>query len=347
MFGNEQTQGDNRHKTSEHYLNDRMRQMRTHINPNANALRRTSFSLTALAVSVMLAAGCSGESKPAATQIVARINNDEISVHQVNNAMPMMPQATPETMAVARRGVLDKLVNQQLAVQQAIDLKLDRSPEVMMQVDASRREILARSYVNHLVASMPSPSPEEARKFYDAHPELFAQRRIYVLQEISLRNPPPPITELRKLAADKSMADIAIELKQKDIAFTGSSGTRVAEQIALPVLMEIAKLQDGHTGVIETPDLTAIIHVQASKLVPANEAMALQTIPKYLKNEQAKAAIKVNLESLKSKAKIDYLNEFASGAPNAGTQVSATAATPAEEPEAAAISIEKGIAGIK
>lgn len=321
--------------------------MRTHTTPDTNPTRRASFSLTALAVAMLLVAGCSGESKPAATQIVARINSDEISVHQVNNAMAMMPQTAPEIMGAARRDVLDKLVNQQLAVQQAISLKLDRSPEVMMQLDASRREILARAYVSHLVASMPSPGPDEARKFYDAHPELFAQRRIYVLQEISLQNPPPPLAELRKMAADKSMADIAAELKQKNIAFTGSSGTRLAEQIALPVLMEIAKLQDGHTGVIETPDLTAIIHVQASKLAPANEATALQSIPRYLKNEQAKAAVKVNLEALKSKAKIDYLNEFASGAPAATAQVAATAAAPAEQPKAAAISIEKGIAGIK
>lgn len=347
MFANEQTGGGNRHKTSEHHFHDRMRKMRNHSNPDTTPTRSASCSLAALAVAVLLVAGCSGESKPAATQIVARINNDEISVHQVNNAMAMMPQAAPETMGTARRDVLDKLVNQQLAVQQAISLKLDRTPEVMMQMDASQREILARAYVTHLVASMPSPSADEARKFYDAHPELFTQRRIYVLQEISLQNPPPPAAELRKMAAGKPMADIAAELKQKNIAFTGSSGTRIAEQIALPVLMEIAKLEDGQTGVIETPELTAIVHVQASKLAPANEATALQTIPKYLKNEQAKAAIKVNLEGLKSKAKIDYMSEFASGAPSANSKLSTPAAQPVEKPQAATNSIEKGIAGIK
>ena len=42
----------------------------------------------------------------------------------------------------ARREVLDRLVDQELAVEKAIEKKLDRSPEVLLALENARREIL-------------------------------------------------------------------------------------------------------------------------------------------------------------------------------------------------------------
>ena len=85
-----------------------------------------------------------------------------------------------------RREVLDRLVDQELAVEKAIEKKLDRSPEVLLALENSRREILARAYVEQITAGVPKPTTEEAKKYYAENPALFAERRIYNIQEIVL-----------------------------------------------------------------------------------------------------------------------------------------------------------------
>ena len=92
--------------------------------------------------------------------------------------------ASPEAAPKIRREILDKLVDQELAVEQAVEKKLDRSPEVLMAIENARREILARAYVEQITASMPKPTVDEAKKYYAENPQLFAERRIYNIQEI-------------------------------------------------------------------------------------------------------------------------------------------------------------------
>lgn len=294
---------------------------------------------TIMGIALLFISGCSDKPKPA-TQIVAKVNNDEITVHQLNNAMAQLPLTSPENLAKVRLDLVGKLVNEQLAVQQALSLKLDRSAEVMMQIEVARREILTKAYLKQLVSGLPKPNPEDTKKFYDSHPELFAQRHIYNLQQITIVNP-PPVAKIRQLAADKTMTEIVTALKQNKIVFTANAATLAAEQIPFNTLTELAKAKDGQISVIESPQTITIVKVEASQLAPMSEELALQRIPQYLMNEKAKIAINDKLSQLKSTAKITYMNEFSGTAnPVASLPAPATKTTHTSD------SVERGIAGI-
>ena len=306
-----------------------------------------------LSMAVIFLAGCNGKHQPA-TQVVAKVNNDEISIHQINSALARIPNLSPANVASARKEILDKLINQQLAVQQALDKKLDRSPEVMMMIDASRREILTRAYLSQLVSGSAKPTDEEVKQFYTSHPQLFAERRIYNLQEIALQKPHPSVGDLQSRVTGKSMADIAASLKNDNITFASNGGTRAAEQIAIPILTELAKFKDGETGVIETPEATMIIHIESTQLAPVKEDVALVRIPQFLANQKAKAIINDKFAQLKSQAKIEYMNEFAgiSGNAKGGTAAVSTTGksttdtkTPVDDSTRAETTIVKGIIG--
>lgn len=294
-----------------------------------------------LSLALLFISSCSDNDKPAATQIVAKVNDDEISVHQLNNSMAQMPQIAPENLAKVRLELVGKLVNEQLAVQQAMLQKLDRSSEVMMQIEAARREILTKAYLKQVVASLPKPSPEDTKKFYVSHPELFAERRIYNLQQITLPNPHPPQAQIQLLIAGKTMTEIVSTLKQNNIVFTAGAATRAAEQIPLTTLTALAKSQDGQISIIESPQSITIARVEASQLAPLNEESAFQRIPQYLMNDQAKLAINDKLIQLKSAAKIVYMNEFSDAAKSV-----ASLPAPASKPAKSSDSVERGIAGI-
>lgn len=280
---------------------------------NPPLFRRSTLSNTVLlSLALCVMAGCGERDSTAATQVIAKVNGDEISVHQVNNALAQINNLQPENTEQARRQIVDKLINQQLAIQQAEENKIDRSTEVMMKIDAARRDILTRAYLAQVVAALPKPSEEEATSFYNEHPALFAERRIYNLQEVVLEEPHPSADEIRQLVAGKSMDQILAALKERDINFNTNSGTRAAEQIALPVLDGLAKIKDGETGVVETPKALLILHVTASQSAPVTQEVALQRIPQYLANEQAKKAITEDLERLKAQADIKYMDQVAS-----------------------------------
>jgi hypothetical protein len=209
-----------------------------------------------------------------------------------------------------------------------------------MMMDAAKREILTKAYLSQLVANMPQPSEQESSKFYEAHPELFAQRRIYKLQEIVIPVKDAPVDEIRQLASDKSMDEIVTWLKGKNIKFRTGGATRAAEQISLPMLSQIASLQDGQTKVIEGPESLTIVHLVSSELSPVDKETAMQRIPRFLANEQAKEVINEDLKRLKTAAKIEYLNDFQSMAKEEAA--AAAAATP-DKAEPEAVNVEKGI----
>ena len=118
-----------------------------------------------------IAAGCSkkDEAKPA-SQVAARVNTDEITVSQINNVLARAQNLPPETAAKAKIEILDKLIDQQLAKQQAIANKLDRTPAVVQAIEAAKNESLARSSLENGASSLPKPTPAEIKKYYFDHP---------------------------------------------------------------------------------------------------------------------------------------------------------------------------------
>ena len=315
----------------------------------------TRLLLPALAVSLALGvAGCGSKDgkKPAATQVAAKVNAEEISVHQINYVLGRSGAGavSPEQAPKVRKEILEKLIDQQLAVEQAIEKKLDRSPDVVMAIEAARRDILARAYVEQLASTASKPSDDEAKKYYADHPQLFAERRIFNIQEIVMPANAGVATELTgMLTAGKPMEEIAAWLKNKGIKFTGGGATRPAEQIPLELLPRIHALKDGQGLVINSPQNLTAMRIVASQSSPVAEAVALPRIQQFLGNQRAGEVAASEFKQLKAKAKIAYMGEFAEGA----------AATPAEAPKPAAAttesaakpkddaSLEKGVAGLK
>ena len=312
----------------------------------------TRFLIPALALSLALGLpACSTQDgKKPATQVAAKVNSEEISVHQINFILGRSGAGavTPEQAPKVRRETLDKLVDQQLAVEQAVEKKLDRSPDVLMAIDAARRDILARAYVDQLASTVSKPTPEDAKKYYAEHQSLFAERRIFNIQEIVLPASPGIAAQLNTmLGAGKPMEEIANWLKGKDIKFTAGSAARPAEQIPLELLPRVHALKDGQGLVIETPQSITVMRVVASQSSPVTEAAALPRIQQYIGNQRASEAAAAEFKQLKAKAKISYQGEFANAESTPPTPPVPVAADVTAKKPATDTSMEKGIAGLK
>ncbi|MCP6231806.1 hypothetical protein NL428_27395, partial [Klebsiella pneumoniae] len=83
-----------------------------------------------------------------------------------------------------------RLVDQELAVQKAQEQKLDRDPRVVQQIEAAKREIIARADAERLGEAVAKPANDEIARYYADKPALFKDRRIYSLQELSIEAKP-------------------------------------------------------------------------------------------------------------------------------------------------------------
>jgi EpsD family peptidyl-prolyl cis-trans isomerase len=305
--------------------------------PARTRLARTALStalVATLSVTVLLA-GCGEKKDKAASQTAAKVNKDEITVHQINFVLQQQRGLKPEQAEAASKQILDRLIDQQLALQKGDDQKIDRDPRVVQQLEAARREILARAYLEKVGETAPKPSPEEIKKYYDEKPALFRERRVYNIQEIAIEAKPEQFDELRaQLAAAKDINVFLEFLKAKDIRFSGNQAVRAAEQLPLASVDAFAKMKDGQAMIVPSQTGLQVVLLAGSRSQPVNEEQARPAIEAYLLNERKRKLVDDDIKALRAAAKIEYIGKFAQAA-SAPAGSAPAAAGPAVAPVAA------------
>lgn len=331
-----------------------------------HSLNKTSAAIGAAATSLMLAA-CGGDSSKVSTQVAAKVNKDEISVHQVNQQLARVNARgmTPEQQKAVKKQIVDGLVDQQLLIAQALEAKLDRDPEVLARLENARREVLAQAYVQKSLAASAKPAPEEVKKYYDEHPALFSERKAYRLQELVTNVPPEKVELVRGQAQkSKSMTELSEWLKGGGYQFAANAAVRQAEQLPMVALPQIAAMKEGEIGTFANEKGVTVLRVMGTQPQPLDPQAASPVIEQYLGNIKRDQLLATELKRLRSEAKIEYLGDLAgSAAATAATAHSpATAASdaPSTQPQSMTApapsveaskaddkSISKGISGLR
>lgn len=303
--------------------------------------RRTSAlrqGMIALAASAALLAGCGDKKEKGASQTAAKVDKSEITVHQINFVLQQQRNIRPEQADAASKQILERLIDQELALQKADDLKIDRDPRVVQQLEAAKREIIARAYLEKVGEAAPKPTPEEIKKYYDEKPALFKERRIYSIQEIGIEARPEQVAGLRtQLGASKNINDFVEYLKANDFKFSGNQAVRAAEQLPLQSLDAFAKMTDGQAILNQGPNGVQVVVLASSRSQPVSEEQARPAIEQFLLNDRKRKLVEDDVKAMRAAAKIEYVGKFGEGAPGAGA-ASAPAAAPAATPAAPAAS---------
>lgn len=332
-------------------------QHRLHAPAQPRAIRM--MALLPVVLAAALAAGCGdkGSSEGKATQAAARVNGAEITVHQINQILERQQGVRPEQTDAVSRNILEGLIDQQLAVAKAEEQKLDRDPQVMQMIEATRRGILARTYVERAAASgAGTPSAEEVRKYFDEKPALFSQRKVYALQEFTVpatREQSNAVIEVLKKA--RTPAEYAETIKAAGLKFSTQQVTQAAEGLPLAIVDQLAKVADGESLFITAKDGFKAILVVASRSQPVTFEQAKPAIEQFLTAERRRQFALKEVKAMREAAKIEYLGKFAekpaSGASAAEGSVASTpsvAASPAaSSPAVDSDALTKGISGLK
>lgn len=298
------------------------------------------FLVAALALAATLA-GCGADKakdKPA-TQTAAKVNKEEITVHQINAVLAQQQGLKAEQAEEAGRRVLERLIDQELAVQKAAELKIDRNPRVVQAVEAARREIIARAYVEKIGEGATKPSTVEVKKYYDENPALFRERRVYQIQELAIQTTPDQIAALRtRLQGAKTLADFVAYLNTSNIKFTANQAVRGAEQLPLAALPALSKMKDGQAMLNPTATGATVVFLAGSKPQPVDEERASRAIEQFLLNDRKRRIVADDLKALRSAAAVAYAGKYAASAPLPAEVVRAP--TPSEIAASAASTLD-------
>ena len=290
---------------------------------------RASLLLAVVASAALLTA-CGGDKGDKASQTAAKVNKEEITVHQINFVLQRQPGLKPEQAEAASRQVLERLVDQELAVQKAQEQKLDRDPRVVQQIEAAKREIIARAYAERVGESVAKPSAEEVAKYYNDKPALFKDRRIYSLQEMQIEAKPEQFEAIRaKLSAAKNLNEFAEYLKSAELRFNGNQAVRAAEQLPLASLDAISKMKDGDSMLSPNPAGLTVLFLVGSRSQPVDEVRARPAIEAFLLNQRKGEAVQKDVKALRDSSKIEYVGKFAQPAAAAASAPVLPAATEA------------------
>ena len=283
----------------------------------SSPVRSVAASLCVAVWLTGMLAGCSAKegSGKSPSQVAVKVNKGEISVHQVNDLLSRLSRGEniPEDqIGKARSAAVERLIEQELLIQQAMSHKLDRNPNVMQMIESSRREILARAYGEQIASGATQPTDAEISKFYDENPVLFSKRRVYSLQEINLQVSAERFEEVRAhLQSGGNPQQLTAWFNEQKIPFVVNAGIKPAEQLPLELAKNLAQLNAGQAAFIRTPAGALLLFVVGVQEEPVDRARAKPVIENFLLNQARGESIKAELKRLREAASINYVGDFA------------------------------------
>lgn len=309
---------------------------------------------------VLAVGGCGEEGSSEASknsQVVAKVNGDEITIHQVNFALSHMGQMKEAEAKEAGKEALKALVDQELLFKKAIEAKLDRDPKITQAIEAAKRQILSQSYLEKQIQGLSKPAPTEVREYYGNHPELFEKRRVYKFQELAFESKPETLKGVKEqLDQGKSLPVLAAWLKSQKIEFNVNESIKPAEQLPLELLPRVQNLKNGQIIVVPAGNAVLVLQLVASSDQPLSEDQAKPLIEGFLGNKKRMELAQAEVKKLRDAAKIEYMGAFAdAGKPDISEAKDAqTQGAAAKDQAQAAVPVksdkdflEKGLSGLK
>jgi peptidyl-prolyl cis-trans isomerase C len=259
---------------------------------------------------VLVALVASACQKQASGQTVAVVNNEEITAAELNDALRNDANLAGSNSKEARSQELQKLIARKLLVQQAKADGLDKSPDFINQQRRAIDDLLINTLVAKRLSTAQVPTADDINKFQASHPETFAGREIWTLDQIIYPLPQSAAVGAQ-LSAAKTLDQVAQALTSAGVQF--KRDTKKVDTAVFPhaIYTQVANVKDGEPFIVPGPDkaIANVITTREPAPIAGNEARTVAL--NGIRREQADKVIQDRVKSLKSSAKIEYQPGFA------------------------------------
>lgn len=251
---------------------------------------------------------CGSETKPVAgyDEVVARVNGEEITVHQLNERLARIGPLADGDQGAARKRLLDMMIDERLLMQKAIARGLDKEQATRSAIEFARRQLLAQAAVEE-TSGDPEVSEKEATAFYHANPDLFGKRKVYTFRRFLLPNGNLDGAAKARLQSAKTAAHVEAILRNSGIAYSLVTELQTAESLAAPTLARAARMAPGDILLFAEGSRTILLQFAGSIAEPISLDVAMPSIQEYLANARRQKNAERLVKDLRRKAKIEYV----------------------------------------
>ena len=257
-------------------------------------------------VVALMASSCQ---KKATGQTVAVVNGEEITTSELNDGLKSDSVLAGMNTKDARAAELQKLVDRKLVVQQARADGLDKSPEFLNQQRRMTEELLLNMLIGKRLNASQVPSPDEIAAFEKAHPQVFATRGIWTLDQV-IYPLPKDAGVTTKLGAAKSMDELTQTLTSSGIQFQRTS--RKLDTALLPdqIYAQISRVAPGEPFIAPGPDKAVANVITERNAAPLSGDQARAVALDGIRKQAVTKIVQDRVKDLRAKAKIQYQPGF-------------------------------------
>ena len=268
--------------------------------------------VAAMAVSMLLMSACEQPATTAPDAVVAKVGSEAIGEFEVGRAVARLGPMNAAESAQARGKVLDALIDQHLVSNAARNAKLDKVPEVALAMQQAQRQVLVEAYMERLFKDMPQPSDEEIRDYYNRHPELFAQRKVYRVRELELQLAPERLAEVEaKLKQSRNLSEFIDWLGAQGIAAKSGEAVRPAEKIPDAMLARLVDMKAGEVIVVPVDEnRISVLQLLGSQAQPVSLEQARDAIAGLILSGKRKTLLEAEVRKLRIRGKVEYASGF-------------------------------------
>lgn len=252
----------------------------------------------------------SGCSKKPGGQVVAVVNNEEITQQELNAELQNahIPEGVDQKKVMP--ALLQRVVDRKLVTQLAKTDGLDKTPAYLAQLRILQENLLVNQYAQKIAKAVSLPDAAAVDAFISANPTIFSQRKRYTLDQLVFTQP-ADASILQKLGPAHSLDAIAAILTAAHTQFVRGSGKLDSAGIPPQIATKIASLPPGEPFLL--PDNGRIVAsvITATEPLPVSPTDARPAAVNLMRQKGLSDAIGKKLEAARSSAKISYEAGFA------------------------------------
>jgi EpsD family peptidyl-prolyl cis-trans isomerase len=256
---------------------------------------------TALLLSAGLVAGCHKASGPKG-QVVATVYGREITDRMLQAETPDLP-TDPAQRKKAQDDALKRIVERMVLAHAAEQQKLDKTPDYQIQLDRTSDQLKATMLERSLVQQVPTPAPADVQAFVDQHPLQFAQRKVYVADQVLAILPDPALApEIAQAGGVDAMVE---RLKKSGAKLQRGIVTIDPLHVAPAATDKLNNIQPGQVITESAGDKFSAL--QVLQVEPANITgqQAQMLASKFLQEQHQQEAVQRQVKTLMDQASKD------------------------------------------
>jgi EpsD family peptidyl-prolyl cis-trans isomerase len=265
--------------------------------------------------------GSAARPKPGG-QVVATVGDRKVSLQDLAAAAPARPGESPTARKAAETAALRDIVGRDLIADAARREGLDRTATFIRARDHLVDALLVEAYQAKVAAGVQPPTPGETQQFIDQHPDSFAQRKVFDVEQLQMARPSDP--ELaRAMAGTTSLDQIAALLTQKKIPFQRDSAKLDAATADPGLANALAHLPPGQLFVLPEGRILSINRIDKATVIPFTGPAAIARAQTVLRAEKTRTALQTSIRGLfaKDSGEVKFAKGYEAADP-------ATASTP-------------------